>query len=90
MLLYLHYKEISVLEVGKGEEIQNQGQKDGSRYKIYTSKESRKRNRAGSKAGFFCLTVVSQAKGFWKYDLVMKLSKSTLCNRHNNKYILYK
>lgn len=25
MLLYLHYKEISVLEVGKGEEIQNQG-----------------------------------------------------------------
>lgn len=46
-------------------------EKDGTRYKIHTSKESKKRmDRAGIKTGFFCLTVVLQTKGFRKYDSV--------------------
>lgn len=42
-------------------------EKDGTGYKIPTSEKPKKRkNRAGSKVGFFCLTVVLQTKGFWK------------------------
>ena len=42
-------------------------EKDGTRYKIYISKESKEMNNiAGSKAEFFYLTMVLQTKGFWK------------------------
>lgn len=64
VLSSLHHKDFSV---GKKTHPEPRIEKDGTRYKIYISKESKETNNiAGSKAEFFYLTMVLQTKGFWK------------------------